>query len=84
MAKEYQAEGMGEMSVTNVREALNDMEAKVVEALSHATERLGDLDRTKDKQNHVIIPAWVVRTLMDKIVYDQHFMTLVMEGDDDE
>jgi len=72
------------MSVTNVREALNDMEAKVVEALSHATERLGDLDRTKDKQNHVIIPAWVVRTLIDKIVYDQHFMTLVMEGDDDE
>jgi hypothetical protein len=72
------------MSRSNVQQALNDMEARVVEALSHATERLGDLDRTNDGLNAVIVPAWVLRTLMDKIIYDQHFMSLAIEAGDDE
>jgi hypothetical protein len=72
------------MSRSNVQQALNDMEARVVEALSHATERLGDLDRSNDGLNAVIVPAWVLRTLMDKIIYDQHFMSLTIEAGDDE
>jgi hypothetical protein len=72
------------MSRSNVQQALNDMEARVVEALSHATERLGDLDRSNDGLNAVIVPAWVLRTLMDKIIYDQHFMSLTIEAGDHE
>lgn len=66
-----------------VAQTLNDMEDKVADALAKATERLRDLDRTNDGLNAVIIPAWVIRTLIDKIIYDQHFMEL-QKVDDDE
>lgn len=72
------------MSAREVKQALNDMEQIVAKALSTATERLGDLDRTNDGHNAVIVPAWALRALVDKIIYDQHFMALTLGEDVDD
>lgn len=64
------------MSAREVQQALNDMEQIVANALSTATKRLSEMDRECDNMNAVIVPAWVLRALVDKIIYDQHFMAL--------
>lgn len=69
------------MSAQEVKQALNDMEQIVQKALTAVTERLGDLDRTNDGKNAVIVPAWALRALLDKIIYDQHFVAMTL-GDD--